>query len=236
VSPPGAGADGDHSGTIDPADLVIWEAHYGASLAPPRGAADFDQNQQIDGNDFLFWQRRLGLTYPYPNAIGSYDVDFSSANDAGDLEVWKQQVAHNLGLAATASNSASAAIAMTAASAPAVALASAAAEEPLSAMANVADGPAIAANVILTLELNGNAAADFRPNLVRRPTYRPAHPAFAARDAALAALAAGPAAFSRPQLLLGDEEGDASDGELKESELQQLATAAVDRSIASIGR
>jgi hypothetical protein len=236
VSPPGAGADGDHSGTIDPADLAIWEAHNGASLAPHRAAADFDQNQQINGNDFLLWQRGLGRTFLIPNQIGSCDVDYSSANDAGDLEVWKQQVAHNMDADATASSSSSAATAMIATSEPAVAAASVASSEPTAATSNiVSNEPTIAANVILALELDGNDVAESKPSPVRRPAYRPAPPALAARDAAIAVLAAGPAFSSHASLLVADE-GDASADESTENRLQQDAVADVDSSIANIGR
>jgi autotransporter-associated beta strand protein len=50
------GADFDHNGIVNGADLSVWKTAMGATAA---GDADLDGD--TDGNDFLVWQRQLGF-------------------------------------------------------------------------------------------------------------------------------------------------------------------------------
>ena len=57
IPPAGAAGDFNNSGTVDPADLPIWESSYAVDAG-----ADADNDADSDGNDYLIWQRNLGLS------------------------------------------------------------------------------------------------------------------------------------------------------------------------------
>jgi hypothetical protein len=196
ATPAGAGADGDKSGVIDAADLAIWEEHEGGEATPFRYAADYTQDGRIDGMDFLVWQRRLGTIYPAPG-FSTNDVDFSGAVDAGDLAVLRGQ----FGMGVTRDTAWLASPSIVAAAAASSQPAAVAAWAPAAAAVVAAPEPATAsdftANVILTLDIGGGAAAERMPAPVRRPAYRPVQTLHAARDAALALLAIVRPATSR---------------------------------------
>jgi hypothetical protein len=116
----------------------------------------------------LIWQRRLGATRPFPPE--SPDVDYSGVVDAGDLAVWTRQFGQGVTLDFDWINSSS----------PPAGLASA--ETP-------ASEPALAANVILSLNLT-TPAKPSRNTSTLRPQFRPLLTTTAAHDAALVTIAA----------------------------------------------
>jgi GH43 family beta-xylosidase len=50
--------DFDANGSVDSADLLVWQAQYGTTLFPGI-SADSNGNGLIDGRDFLVWQRNF---------------------------------------------------------------------------------------------------------------------------------------------------------------------------------
>jgi hypothetical protein len=163
VATPGASADGDRSGVIDAGDLAVWEQHAGETLLPRVRAANAGPiaNDMIDGYDFLAWQRTVGQALP-PGS--GNDWDFSGHVDGGDLALWTRQ--YGAGLVPD-----TAWILSTPPPALEVVLSESVADE----------GPAIAANVILSIETA--AARSLRRSYVPRPRQEFS----AAADAALGA-------------------------------------------------
>jgi hypothetical protein len=179
---------------------------------PAPNAGNFPQDEIISGFDFLAWQRDLGRSPPFPGYYFSTDWDRSGAVDAGDLEIWKRHNGKGLIPDLTWINSPPVVPGVTGDSQPAIVAAS----EPASAAAVVAapeyvTEPAVAANVILTLELGGNGAAESKPTAARQPAYRPVPPQIAARDAALALLPDVRAISSHLAVDDADDVGDPAD-------------------------
>ena len=54
----GSNADFDSSGTVDGADLTVWQSGFASGTAHAQGDADNDSD--VDGGDFLEWQRGFG--------------------------------------------------------------------------------------------------------------------------------------------------------------------------------
>ncbi len=152
VSPPGFGADGDHSGTIDAPDLAIWQGNVGAAAKPLLWAANYNQDERIDGNDILIWQRLLGTTYPGPGHAN--DPDFSGAVDAGDLQLLLRQFGQGVTPNYAWINASPAETNLEASADPAAA-----------ASVVAADEPTISDDVILQL--------DWTPVRTVRPRYAP---------------------------------------------------------------
>jgi hypothetical protein len=70
-------ADFNGNGTVDGADLAIWQAGFGLAGQTNNAAGDADANGSVDGADFLVWQRNLtaagsvstSAAVPEPTAI-----------------------------------------------------------------------------------------------------------------------------------------------------------------------
>ena len=71
--------DFDGSGTVNGADLVVWQAAYGVNAT-----GDADGDGDSDGRDFLIWQRN---TVAVLTLAGDFDRDTDVDND--DLAVWR---------------------------------------------------------------------------------------------------------------------------------------------------
>jgi hypothetical protein len=63
--------DYNENGTVDTADLTLWQNNYGSTTAL---AADGDGNGRVDGRDFLLWQRFVGQTVTLPPAAAIVSV------------------------------------------------------------------------------------------------------------------------------------------------------------------
>jgi hypothetical protein len=72
-------ADFDNSGTVDDADLVIWETAFAADAT-----ADANGDGSSDGLDFLAWQQQYGQTSALTGTITG-DFDAVVVNDPGGV-------------------------------------------------------------------------------------------------------------------------------------------------------
>jgi beta-glucanase (GH16 family) len=70
-----AAADFNLDGSVDAADLAVWQNAYGLSTGADREDGDADGDGDVDGRDFLAWQRELtpaegvsALSVPEPSA------------------------------------------------------------------------------------------------------------------------------------------------------------------------
>jgi autotransporter-associated beta strand protein len=64
-------ADFNEDGTVDAADLTLWQGGYGAEGAATHGQGDADGDLDVDGEDFLVWQRTLGSVQEAQGATGA---------------------------------------------------------------------------------------------------------------------------------------------------------------------
>ena len=70
-------ADFNGDGSVDSADLIVWENGYGTNGSATRSQGDADKDSDVDGQDFLFWQRgnisstltTISTAVPEPSAI-----------------------------------------------------------------------------------------------------------------------------------------------------------------------
>ncbi len=66
-APPTPG-DFNADGTVDAADLALWQAGVGTTGNATHWQGDADGDADVDGADFLVWQRNLGMTTAMPGA------------------------------------------------------------------------------------------------------------------------------------------------------------------------
>jgi autotransporter-associated beta strand protein len=64
-------ADFNEDGTVDAADLALWQGGYGTEGAATHGQGDADGDLDVDGEDFLVWQRTLGSVQEAAPATGT---------------------------------------------------------------------------------------------------------------------------------------------------------------------
>ncbi len=64
-----AESDFNSSGTVDAADLTIWQTGFGITSGAAKTDGDANENGTVDGDDFLVWQRQSSAAAPIAAAI-----------------------------------------------------------------------------------------------------------------------------------------------------------------------
>jgi arylsulfatase A-like enzyme len=63
-----AGADFNRDGSVDAADLALWQAGAGLAAGAAKHDGDANNDGVVDGADFLVWQRQLGMSASFAAA------------------------------------------------------------------------------------------------------------------------------------------------------------------------